>query len=353
MKIVRGRLSAADLGNPSYRYDATCDCIQYTPDGGSTWVDAPGNDPRHAPQFLKPPVAGSNKQCDAAANMVKWLKDFIDQVTAIMEAGALVTAVINKLFDVIATLYPPSDLLVLIAEVAGTIFDFGSVALEAAFTSDQYDLLQCIFFCRADADGRISAAALARVESDITAQLNTTAALVTNAILFVQCEIGLSNAGSIGSETGDCDDCGCNWCQFFDFSTGQHGFDVTPGEAGSYDGTKFVGAEFNANSNTEIVINNSFTAGTVNYVAFEFLKSAGSGSNNVVVPLLLLGGALAWSGTVITTDGDHQHYSSDVPNVEADELLLVVNAGTSGGATAIYNAQLEGIDTSPFGENNC
>lgn len=217
MTLIRSRLSEADFSPPNQRYNADCDCIQITPDGGTTWNDAPGLDPRHSPAFLKPPVAGSSKQCDAAANMVKWLKDFIDQATALMDAGALVTAVVNKLLEFIDLVFPGADLLTLILEGAGVIFDIGATALTAAFTSDQYDLLLCIFYCHADGDGRVSVDALAAIESDITAQLNTTAALVVNALLFIQGEIGLSNAGAIGSETGDCDACACTFCYKWDF----------------------------------------------------------------------------------------------------------------------------------------
>lgn len=212
VSVIRKRLSETDWGNPDYRYDATCDCIQYTPDSGATWVDAPGNDPRHAPQFLKPPVAGSNKQCDAAANMVKWLKDFIDEVTLIMDGGAVATAVINKLLEFIDLVFPGADLLTLIIAVAGAIFDIGATALTAAFTSDQYELLLCIFYCHEDANGTIFAPQFGGVQAEITSELNTTAALVVNLILSVQGEIGLSNAGAIGHETGDCSACVCTWC---------------------------------------------------------------------------------------------------------------------------------------------
>jgi hypothetical protein len=228
MKIIRGALSAADVSNPNVRYNADCDCLQVTPDGGTTWNNAPDSDPRHSPTFLKPPVAGSSKQCDAAANMVKWLHDFIDQMLFDFLLVGTVTTIINSILLELEILAPYIELLAIISELAETISAIGGTALAAAFTSDQYDLLQCIFFCNADSSGRVSVDALAEIETEITAQLNTTAALVTNAILFVQGEIGLSNAGSVGSETGDCDDCACGWCYRFDFSVGDGGWTALP-----------------------------------------------------------------------------------------------------------------------------
>lgn len=211
MKIIRGRLNPADVSNPSFRYDATCDCIQQTPDNGTTWVNVPSADPRHSVGFLKPPVAGSNKQCDSAANMVKWLKDFIDYETALMVAGATITTLVNGILTPMDLLFPAADFLSVIIDIADTLFGIGATALTAAFTSTEYDALLCIFFCNADGEGRVSAAQLATIEELITEQLNTTAALVVNAILFLQGEIGLSNAGAIGSQVGDCTACACGW----------------------------------------------------------------------------------------------------------------------------------------------
>jgi hypothetical protein len=224
MKIIRGRLNPADVSNPTLRYNSDCDCIQQTPDGGATWIDVPQADPRHAVGFLKPPVAGSSKQCDAAANMVKWLKDFIDSLNAAFATGATIATFVNILMDFMDLLFPYAELLQLVVEAAGTLFGIGHAALSAAFTSTEYDLLSCIFFCNADGNGVVSVDALAQIESDITDQLNVTAALVVNALLFLQGEIGLSNAGSIGTETGDCSACACAWTYTWDFTVSASGW---------------------------------------------------------------------------------------------------------------------------------
>ncbi len=221
MKIIRGRLNPADVADPQFRWNSDCDCVQYTPDGGSTWNDAPGSDPRHAPQFLLPPVTGSNKQCDASANIEKWLRDFLTECQTVMCAGAEVTTVINIALNFVDLLFPPSALFELILEVAGVIFGVGCTALSGAFDDTVYDEIKCIFFCRLDENGQLSADNLALVESDLNARLTTTAALIVNAILSMQGEVGVSNAGTIGGQTGDCTDCSC--CDTFDvtYSSGR------------------------------------------------------------------------------------------------------------------------------------
>ncbi len=54
MTLIRSRLSESQLGSTSYRYNSDCSCVQYSPDGGTTWNNAPGSDPRSAPQFRFP-----------------------------------------------------------------------------------------------------------------------------------------------------------------------------------------------------------------------------------------------------------------------------------------------------------
>lgn len=221
MEIIRGRLSAQDVVNSNVRYNPDGDEIEYTPDGGTTWTPAPSLDIRHSPLFLKPPVTGSTKRCDAAANMTKWLKDFIDGILFDFEIVGTVTTIINSILLSLSVVTEGfTTFLALISEAAETISTIGGTALAIAFTSTEYDLLNCIFYCHADVDGRISADALIAVEDDITAQLNTTAALIVNTILFIQGEIGLSNAGSIGAQTGDCDACACSTTLCVGFNDG-------------------------------------------------------------------------------------------------------------------------------------
>lgn len=286
MKIVRGELTPNALVPPSTRYDATCDCIQVTTDGGSTWVEAVGQDPRHQPAYLKPPVAGSNKQCDSAANMVKWLHDFMDQIIAGLAAGAQEIYAANTLIDFLKLCFPFAAYFIeLIFEAAVDLFGRGSTALDAAFDSTTYDLLECIFFCHADANGRISAAQLTNVETDIVAQLNTTAAVVVNEILFIQGEIGLSNAGAIGSETGDCSACECGWCFEWDFTSTDgsgDGWHIPAGANGTYtSGTGYVGTFQDGDTITDIVLKLTKDFTDVTTFSYTYTMTDGCGGNYV------------------------------------------------------------------------
>lgn len=359
MTLIRSRLSEADFSNPDQRYNADCDCIQISPDGGTTWNDAPGLDPRHSSAFLKPPVAGTSKQCDAAANMVKWLHDFIDQCIHVFTVGGQIAFFINLLLEFIDLLFPAADFIDLITELAATIFGAGSTALMAAFTSTEYDLLLCIFFCHADSQGRIAASKMAGIEADVTAQLNTLAATVVNAILFIQGEVGLSNAGAIGSETGDCTACtDCQWCYRFDatsgfdtdwtvewwtvsgcgadavFADGVWHSTVNPASGGACGGhtvtylhlRKVLGSTIHL---TDAALHISDTS----YNRTIWVNGDGS----------LFSGTEIWNGSYLPT--------SPVATDSIDILCFLVDVD---GAFTVDWAQFSGNDsTNPFGDNNC
>jgi hypothetical protein len=373
MTVIRRRLSEADFSNPSYRYNSDCDCVQYSPDGGTTWNDAPGNDPRHSPAFLKPPVGGSSKRCDAAANMVKWLKDFIDYETAILIAGATVTGVLNAILLPIDLLFPGGELLGLLLDLADLIFGVGGTALATAFTSDQYDLLLCIFYCNIDSQGRASADALATIESDITAQLNTTAALVTNAILFAQGEIGLSNAGAIGSETGDCDACDCGWCYNFDFASSDGGWTAFPdgswpgGVRGAYSGGAWNAVTGGSvSTSTEIMFKIAFPAtGQVTKIEVTYSRTMGEDSPGASDALISDSPNSWYDGTVIetaTSTGGSRTWVVSTDTTITTELTVWMFAALCGscgrppsptGSLAITSVKLRGTGDNPFGSDNC
>ncbi len=230
MKIVRGRLAPSELVPANTRYDATCDCIQVTTDGGSTWVEAIGQDPRHQIAYLKPPVGGSTQQCDAAANKVKWLKDYMDNIIAALTAGAAALYAANTLVQFLERLFPFAAYMIDLAFMTSVdIAGLGAMALNTAFDSTTYDALLCIFQCNSALDGSVSADDLSAIYAQIVLQLNTTAALIVSEILLTQGEVGLSNAGAIGSETGDCSACECAWVWEWDFTVDAQGWSVYSG----------------------------------------------------------------------------------------------------------------------------
>jgi len=224
MEIIRGRLSAKDYSNPALRLNPDTDVVEFTPDDGVTWTPAPSADPRHSDLYRKPVLETADPRCDAAANMVKWMKDFIDSMTSLLEAGAIAFTLINTAIELMSPVFPPDLFVLPITEACEILFSIGGGALLAAFDTEQYDLLQCAFFCNIEDDGSCTVEDFVNIQSQVTDTMNTTAAIVVNLLLSLQGEVGVSNAGVIGGQTGDCDDCSCAWYYRLDLTVSEWGF---------------------------------------------------------------------------------------------------------------------------------
>lgn len=341
MEIIRGRLSAADFSNPSQRYNPDTDTVQYSPDGGTTWIDSPEADPRHSDIFRLPPLTTSDPKCDAAANQVKWIKDFIDSVIAQLDAGATALAVTNNFLTQLTAVFPPALLLLLLQEAATSLFDTGSTALSAAFTSTQYDLLLCAFYCFLEPDGTCTAADLVNIETKIAASMDATAAAIVDEILFIQGEVGLSNAGVIGGQTGDCNDCACFWCHGWDFQA-DAGSDFWTPDSGF--GTWVLGSGWISEAGG-LILRTTFAPTTIREIAFSG-NNFGGGGNFIGFNL---------SGvrqlTVSCSGGLPYSCPFDV-NVLCDEIILNPNC-TGVGNCYLFTCTIQGEGTSPFGADNC
>lgn len=223
--VIRGRLSEEDVIPPNIRYNPETDTVQFSPDGGMTWNDAEGQDPRRAPAFLKPAREEPDARCNAAASMVGWVKAFMDEIIADLEGIGTAGLIVSTALNAWSLLFEPIAVIDLIANVAATIGGVGSSLLDSSFTSETYDLMLCIFYCNMGSDGQVSEEQFSQVYAGMDA-LNPTAKIVMELILGAQGRIGLSNAGAIGSEIGDCSACDCGWCLEFDFRTGLHGWTI-------------------------------------------------------------------------------------------------------------------------------
>lgn len=213
LQIVRKKLSADEITPAGTRYNEECDCVQATPDGGTTWNDAPGLDPRSNSALLLPPLISVDPRCGAAAGMIAQMKSVVD----IFVHAANLTQAASLIFAGVALILPGigiiADAILLLVSALLTI---GQVEVEAAMTEETYATLLCIFYCAADVDGQISEDGFAQIYDAITAQLSDPAAGISARIIDVVGRVGLNNAGASSVETGDCSDCECEWCYEWD-----------------------------------------------------------------------------------------------------------------------------------------
>lgn len=344
--VIKSQLSESDVIPSNQRYHEETDTVQFSPDGGATWVDMPSLDPRHSTAFLYPPL-GSDVRCDAAANMVKWMKDFLDQATELLGDGATALAVANEAIRLYTLITGGTlTLLSVLVDVAGALFSLGSTALLAAFDSTTYGALLCCFYCNIGNDGQVSAAQLEDVEAQVTADLNTTAGIVVNALLFLQGEVGLSNAGAIGSETGDCDDCECERCYTWFFDASDGGWYVRSTGEGEYSGGTW-NAIYNAPSAGKLVVIEHDIPAGVNITslspAFDYVQGSADGC-----PAGETRGAflryLNSSGDYI--ESDHSELPLPTGDYALDEIALIASNTPVKIQVNIWSAECDHADGS-------
>jgi len=233
MKVVRKQLTPDEVTPAGTRYDSDCNCIQASPDGGTTWNDAPGLDPRSQTAFARPGRGGGADQaCNVAANATDKLKSMVMQAEGELEQFQLATALVG----IVLLFLPEAGLLVdLFIAVAEALITIGSDAILGAFTDAQWSLIECIIYCSVDADGQIPDSAMSVILAEIEAECDPVVYDVMFFVLPSLGSVGLSNAGNTGSLTGDCSGCAtCTWEKSWDFTIGAHTFVPQAGCCGAY-----------------------------------------------------------------------------------------------------------------------
>lgn len=220
MKVVRKLLTPDEITPPTLRYDATCSCVQFSPDGGVTWVDDPSDDPRSAPKFLKPPLIGSDIACRAANNMTAYIEQTLEGIftatSVIQIGGALLGAGILILTDGAGIIV---EVFLAVAEAVSALT---LTAVEAAFTPTVYDQITCILYCDLNSSGQLTAGKLDDVQAQVDALGNSIVSDVFAGFVAMWGVNGFNNAGVLGDAPHDCSGCACLFSYCFDFSTSDY-----------------------------------------------------------------------------------------------------------------------------------
>jgi hypothetical protein len=329
MPIVRKFLTPDEFSNPSLRYDPDCDCVQYTPDGGTTWYDQPAADPRTSPTSRLPALSGDDRACRAAAGMTKLIENSvnerIDAVTAIEFAGGIL--------GIVAFIPGFNILYALILALAAFAFTIGREVLEAAFTEEVYDQIRCILFCHVDDDGQMSVDQLAAAYSDLNA-LDTIPKAWAQNILATFGAVGMSDAGVALEEAGDCDECACSWCHEW------VGEDLSTTWSGSTPATSF-----------QMYLSLPYPINVTHFEAdYEITGGGEGGDSSIALGLdgiyankIAFEGALSSSGTIEWTDEDSE--GSTIPTIWG-------NTNNAFGSTiGVTRVLIRGIGTTPYTDN--
>lgn len=241
MQLVRKKLDPGEVIPPGQRYSPDDDCVEVF--NGTSWSCSESADPRHNRALLFPPNTAPDPQCQAAANMSRYIEDFLADITNTLGWATVAQGALSAVLAGVAILFPPAIEIGLFAflalDVATVLFSAGVAAIEAAFTPTVYDQLTCIFYCHIDGSGQLVAGDLEEIKADIDEQIGGLVSLVTSAMFLLMGEVGLSNAGATGDAPADCDACDCGWCYQWLPSTGFTPWAIYPGQPGALIGDGF------------------------------------------------------------------------------------------------------------------
>lgn len=237
--VVRKLLSENEITPPDRRYNQSTDAVEFSPDGGTTWVDAPWLDPRSSDIFRRPALP-DGERCNAAARMRAQIEQQMDTAIAFQSVAGIASSFLFGLGLLTAGIGTLVGLFLLVAD---TLLTIGIDAIITAMTASVYDQLECILFCNIDDNGQMSEAQLAQIRADVNDQIGGVAAVVLNLMFDSFGSVNLSNAAVVRDESGDCEDCEClvDWGIEFDFAIEQYGWALDPGYAGKQEYAAGVG----------------------------------------------------------------------------------------------------------------
>lgn len=202
---------------------------QTSNDGGVTWVDNPGADPRNISPQLPPIVSTGNPvddRCRSATNVVSAMTSAVDEfggeLGTVGSILALALAIVSAIVGVFAV--PPSAtvLIPIVIALAQAIYSIASGTYLALFTPSVYNDLQCILYCNCPSDGTFTDQNYRDILTAIDGHgFDVNVALTFTSVISGWGLHGLNDAARGGSTaTGDCTDCGCNDICGNDWSAG-------------------------------------------------------------------------------------------------------------------------------------
>lgn len=331
-------------------------------DGGETWHSEPGSDPRNDGTKL-PPLgpADDGTKCASADNVRDQFKAIRETLISLLTAGTTVLAVIAGIMGAVGAILGLSvvgtAIGVLLVALATALLATTPESIEEDLSDAIMDQFRCIVFCNSQPDGQITYDNWVQIIADCDDAFTGFAKTFFHGIVAAMGYIGLSNAGTIGATTADdCDDCECGeWCYTFDFSTGEHGWNVRTTEEFGLIGRYTVGVGYQQRVSYDPVDNL-----TIEYPSFALTNLT---SLTVYYDPILDGPAprttlyLNAYGTEFAHLGDGGAVraftsidtSADFIGVDTDPHV----GDASFADFALVRITITGTGTNPFGTDNC
>lgn len=193
---------------------------QSSTDGGTTWTDTPGADPRNPnpqfPPYLPPDTMDAS--CTYADSVSKLVKTgMVDKLTDGMPFADIL-AILASVFGVIMVGLAPTVIGEIIVGILGAVI-VGIIGLtiplfQAAMTSDVYDRFRCNLSEHIESDGSFTTADVDAIYTQIGSDETGMAKAFLQGFVAAAGATGLTNAARAGYGAPDascCPTCGADW----------------------------------------------------------------------------------------------------------------------------------------------
>lgn len=359
----------------TWNFTDTC-ILQYSVDGGETWIDVPGWAEFAPACFTGPegpagppgtytPGTPSNPQdvstpqlaCDIAGFIAtQVIKSALDQTVSAIEASQSLYQAGLAVLGILIGPDPVLDVVLVAANylygriAGGTIGDYTAALADDTLWGD----VTCAIYTATSGDGYVTAANFAAVVAAVGAISYTYPDVITSLVGYLE---GLGATGVMALQIPgamaavDCSGCG-TWCWEWDFTEAPGPFMADSGNGTWVSGqgwTSVDGGGFPA-----LVLIGSWPAVNVTRAQMFFTTLAVSGGANRVVDLRLSGSTVQSDAldTGINFPTPAEYDAVTVPTIDGVYAYLDSLAGTTDG-NVILSFRLVGNGPNPFGETNC
>lgn len=354
--LIRKKLTADEFSPPYIRYNEGTDTVQFSPDGGSTWVDQPELDPRTGGMYQLPPLT-TDAKCRSAAGMTALVRLLVEARLNSVDAAELAAAVLG----VVVFLPGFNILFAIILAFVTLALEIASTVLEDAFEGTTYDDIRCIFYCAIDADGVMDETAFDEAYAALI-DLNAVARTWCQYVMNMAGHVGMTNAGIHYEEAADCDECPCAWC--YTWLSGDGFSPAWSFDFGSYNGSldRMEGANTDpVTGNTNLIqAKINFTASQITYFLVEIAyKSQDTFGGNS----LQIGNGTTYGANIfaqITPTPTFTETTVALGGVstpgELTDLWMQLGVPSKNSLDTycyVTRVTIKGEGTNPFGETNC
>lgn len=321
----------------------------------------PANDAPLDPQYPDPPPAGETNECLAAANVSAYFEYGVGNMVAVLAEGGVVGTIASMLWQLLSVVVSitQSQLWVFVLQVDWG--GFNPATIQASFDAFDWDDFKNLIVCYFQDNGAMNPVDHISALNEMEEQTGEIWRLI-RLVWSLAGAVGITLLTKWGGiESADCDSCiECEWTHLFDFTTGDHDWEVQEvfaGNAGILTGGGWVSDDLQqpaGNYYRGVWIKRAFTETVIRRIKVVFDYTYGvttsptSGANGISGDGVSLSG-IPFSDVVDGVDLEHIWEGEESLIEIASQIFSSYMASpTFGGSVTLKSIEVCGMGTNPF-----